>query len=155
VIAAITLFAGVGSFFISPELLPWTYLLRFLVIIQGVTLIYFAFAAATFPHDLSGYTVSMMMFSAVLIGLVPLIFGFTYFIFDFTFLQKFALTLLTMAHLALFTPLQYILHVYLLHQSILYMSVLYFVFGPFLDVLVFISFYSWGMSWKASRRAEA
>ena len=155
VIAGVTLLAGVGSFFISRELLPWTYLLRFLVIIQGVTLIYFAFAAATFPHDLSGYTVSMMMFSAVLIGLVPLIFGFTFYIFDFTFLRKLALTAMTMAHLALFAPLQYALHVYLLHQSILYMSVLYFAFGPFLNVLVFISFYSWGMSWKASRRAEA
>jgi len=155
IIAGVTLVAGAGSFFISREMLPWTYLLRFLVIIQGITIVYFAFAAATFPHDLSGYTVSMLMFSAVLIGLVPVIFGFTFYIFDFTFLQKLALTLMTMVHLALFAPMQYALHVYLLHQSILYMSVLYFAFGPFLDVLVFISFYSWGMSWRASRRARA
>jgi hypothetical protein len=155
VVAVVTLAAAAGSFFISHEALPWTYLLRFLAIIQGVTVMYFAFAAASFPHDLSGYTVSMLMFSAVLIGLVPVIFGFTFYIFDFSFLQKLALTLMTMVHLALFVPLQYALHVYLLHQSILYMTVLYFAFGPFLDVLVFISFYSWGMSWKSSRLPAA
>ncbi|MBV9609750.1 MAG: hypothetical protein JO187_09350, partial [Acidobacteria bacterium] len=80
-----------------------------------------------------------------------LILGFTYYVFEFSFLQKLALTLMTIVHLALFVPLQYALHVYLLHQSILYMSVLYFAFGPFLDVLVFISFYAWGMSWTSSR----
>jgi hypothetical protein len=55
-----------------------------------------------------------------------------------------------MAHLVLFVPQQYMLHVYLLHRSVLFMPVLYFVFGPFLDVLAFIGFYSWGMSWTAS-----
>jgi hypothetical protein len=47
------------------------------------------------------------------------------------------------------------LHVYLLHGSVLFMPVLYFVFGPFLDILVFIGFYSWGMSWKGRNLLEA
>jgi hypothetical protein len=49
----------------------------------------------------------------------------------------------------LFIPLQYLLHAWLLHCSILFMPVLYFVCGPFLDVLIFVCFYSWGMSWQS------
>jgi len=33
--------------------------------------------------------------------------------------------------------------------SVLYMPVMYFVFGPFMDILAFVGFYSWGMSWKS------
>lgn len=53
-------------------------------------------------------------------------------------------------HLLLFVPQQYILHVVLLHKSVLFMPLLYFVFGPFLDILAFVGFYSWGMSWSGS-----
>ncbi len=139
------------TFLISREQLPWIYLLRFLAIIQTTSLVYFAFAAARFPHDLADYIVGMMVFGAILIGLVPAIFGFTYYLFDFSIWQKLALTLMTMAHLALFIPLQYMLHTWVLHISILFMPVLYFAFGPFLDVLIFIAFYSWGMSWESRR----
>ncbi len=137
------------TFFISREQLPWIYLLRFLAIIQTTSLVYFAFAAARFPHDLADYVVGMMVFGAILIGLVPAIFGFTYYLFDFSIWQKLGLTAMTMAHLAIFIPLQYMLHTWVLHVSILFMPVLYFAFGPFLDVLVFIAFYSWGMSWPS------
>jgi hypothetical protein len=44
------------------------------------------------------------------------------------------------------------LQVYILHKSILYMPLLYFAFGPFLDVLIFVSLYSWGMSWKSKNK---
>jgi hypothetical protein len=137
------------TFFISREHLPAIYLLRFLAIIQATALVYFAFNAARFPHDLADYTVGMMVFGAILIGLVPAILGFTYYLFDFSLWQKLAVTLMTMAHLVLFVPLQYMLHAWILHASILFMPVLYFAFGPFLDVLVFIAFYSWGMSWES------
>jgi hypothetical protein len=83
--------------------------------------------------------------------MVPWMLGFTYYIFDFKFLQKLALTLLTMSYLTVFIPFQYMLHVYILQKSILFMPLLYFAFGPFLDVLVFVCLYSWGMSWGASR----
>jgi len=133
---------------ISEENLPWIYLLRSLAIIQATALIYFAFAAARFPHDLSSYTVGMLFFATILIGLVPCILGFTYFLFDFSLLKKIALTALTGGYLTLFVPMQYMLHVYLLRKSILFMPLLYFAFGPFVDVLIFVSLYSWGMSWK-------
>lgn len=147
VTAFVTTAAFLGSFYISEEKLPWRYLVRGFALLQFTALAYFAVAAARFPHDLSGYTVGMLVFGSVLIGLIPLVLGLTYFVFDFTFLQKLALAVITMAHLTLLTPLQYFLHAYVLHESILFMPLLYFAFGPFLDVLIFIAFYSWGMSW--------
>jgi hypothetical protein len=155
----LTAFVTFGVFaatsFISQEHLPWIYILRALVLIQTTALVYFAFAAARFPHDLPTYTVGMLSFGVILIGLVPPILAFTYYLFDFSFAKKFAITCLTVAHLVVFIPLQYMLHVYILHHSILFMPLLYFALGPFLDVLVFVSFYSWAMSWQSRNDVEA
>jgi len=147
--AAVTLLVLWTTFGISDEHLPLVYLLRFLVIIQGAALAYFLFAAAKFPHDLPSYTVGMLHFGSIFITLLPLILGFSYFLFDFALLQKVGLTLGIMAYLVIFLPFQYMLHVWIIHKSILFMPILYFVFGPFLDVLIFVSLYSWGMSWKS------
>jgi hypothetical protein len=152
--AAICFLALWASFGISEEHLPWVYLLRFLVIVQGTALIYFAFEAAKFPHDLPSYTVGMLHFGTIFISLLPLILGFSYFLFDFRLIQKLGLTVGVMAYLTLFLPFQYMLHVWIIHQSILFMPVLYFVFGPFLDVLIFVSLYSWGMSWRSRDESE-
>jgi hypothetical protein len=138
--------------FMSEEKLPWIYLLRFLVLLQGTALVYFVFAAARFPHDLPSYTVGMLYFGIILISLVPAILGLTFYLFDFSLLKKVWLTLLVAGYLTLFIPLQYMLHVYILQKSILFMPILYFAFGPFLDVLIFVCFYSWGMSWKSQNR---
>jgi len=90
------------------------------------------------------------VFSCILIGLVPILYAFTFYLLNFTLLQKVLLTVITVAHLVLFVPQQYILHVILLHRSVLFMPLLYFVFGPFLDILAFVGFYSWGMSWSTT-----
>ena len=145
--AFLTTAVFLGSFYVSEEELPLRYLARGLALLQFTALAYFAVAAARFPHDLSGYTVGMLVFGSVLIGLIPLVLGLTYFVFEFTFWQKLGLAAISMAHLTLLMPLQYFLHAYVLHNSILFMPLLYFAFGPFLDVLIFIAFYSWGMSW--------
>ena len=151
----VTLAVFAVTYFISEEYTPWMYLLRFLVLIQGTALVYFVFFAARFPHDLPSYTVSMLYFGTILIGLVPLILGFTYYLFDFGILKKVTLTVMSMGYLIAFLPLQYMLHVYVLQKSILFMPILYFAFGPFLDVLVFVSLYSWGMSWKSQGKLVA
>jgi hypothetical protein len=140
------------SFLLSDEHTPLIYLLRFLVILQGSSIVYFAFFAARFPHDLPSYMISMLFFGAILIGLMPTILALTYYLFDFSLPKKLTLTVLCMAYLALFVPLQYVIQVYLLQKTILLMPVLYFAFGPFLDVLVFVSLYGWGMSWKMRGR---
>lgn len=151
----VTVLAFVASFLLAEEALPWTYLIRGFCLLQATALGYFAVASARFPHDLPGYTVSMLVFSCVLIGLIPILYGFTFYLLNFNLAQKLFLTLATVIHLVLFVPQQYMLHVYLLHGSVLFMPVLYFVFGPFLDILVFIGFYSWGMSWSAPEPLDA
>ncbi|PYY09606.1 MAG: hypothetical protein DMG61_22775 [Acidobacteria bacterium] len=147
--AAVTLLILWTTFGIPEEQLPFVYLLRFLVIIQGTALAYFAVAAAKFPHDLPSYIVGMLHFGTIFITLLPLILGFSYFLFDFRLPQKIGLTVGIMAYLVIFLPFQYMLHVWIIHNSILFMPMLYFVFGPFLDVLIFVSLYSWGMSWQS------
>ncbi len=127
----VTALAFISSFLLGEEVLPWAYLMRALCLLQATALAYFAVASARFPHDLPGYTVSMLVFSCVLIGLIPVLYGFTFYLLDFSLAQKIFLTLATVAHLVLFVPQQYMLHVYLLHGSVLFMPILYFVFGPF------------------------
>ncbi len=147
--AAITTAAFAASFALGEEAVPWAYLIRGLCLLQATALAYFTVAAARFPHDLPSYIISMLLFSCILIGLVPILYAFTFYPLDFTLPQKILLTLVTMGHFVLFIPHQYMLHVYLVHKSVLFMPLAYFVFGPFLDILAFIGFYSWGMSWKA------
>jgi hypothetical protein len=138
--------------FMPEERTALIYLLRFLAILQATALVYFAVAAARFPHDLPSYTEGMFLFGTILIALMPWMLGFTYYIFDFTLLQKLGLTLICMGYLTVFIPFQYMLHVYILHKSILFMPLLYFAFGPFLDVLIFVCLYSWGMSYDPMNR---
>ncbi len=82
-----------------------------------------------------------------LISILPLLFGLTFFIFQFSMPQKVLLTLMTMGHLVLFIPLQILLQGLILQKTVLFMPVLYIVFGMPLDVLVIIAFYAWGMTW--------
>ena len=146
---AATIGVFVWTYWFSEDHAPWAYILRALVFIQTSALIYFAFASARFPHDIPTYTMGMLSFGVILIGMIPIVLAFTYYLFDFSLEKKLGITGLVMGHLTLFFPLQYVLQVYILHQSILFMPLLYFAFGPFLDVLIFVCFYSWGMSWKS------
>ena len=132
--------------------LPYVYLMRAAALIQGSALLYTALAHRPFPQDPSEYCASMLLFGMIFIGLMPGILGFSFYIFDVTLLKKFALTIFTMAHLTLFIPLQYLVHACILHVSLLFLPILYFALGPLVDVIIFIGFYSWGMSWASSRQ---
>ncbi len=79
---------------------------------------------------------------------MPLLLGFTYYIFDFGLLRKAVLTAMTMLHLAVFLPFQVLTQALVLQKTVLFMPVLYIVFGMPLDVLLIIAFYSWGMTWS-------
>lgn len=145
----VTLAVFAATYWMSEDQAPWSYMIRALVIIQASALVYFSFASARFPHDIPTYAMGMLSFGVILIGMIPVVLAFTFYLFDFSFWKKLAVSLLIMGHLTLFFPLQYMLHVYILHRSILFMPLLYFAFGPFLDVLIFICLYSWAMSWKS------
>jgi hypothetical protein len=145
---AVTSLIFVATFFISKKLIPVIYLLRAVLLVQVIALLYFAFLPASFPHTPDNYLAGFVTSGIGLISLVPLVFGLTYYIFDFGLVRKALLTSTTMAHLALFLPFQCLLQALILQKTVLFMPVLYIVFGMPVDVMLVIGFYSWGMTWS-------
>lgn len=140
------------SFGLPSRYTPLVYLLRFALAIQVSALVYFALIPARFPHGATDFITSTMAGGSVLILLVPTIFGLIYYVFDFGIVRKTCLTVLAMSHLTVLIPLQALLQAYLLHHSVLFMPLLFLLFGMPLEILVIVSFYSWGMSWRAQAR---
>ncbi len=145
---AVTSLIFVATFFISKRLVPVIYLLRAVLLVQVIALLYFALIPASFPHTPDSYLAGFVTSGIGLISLVPLVFGLTYYIFDFGLVRKALLTSTTMAHLALFLPFQCLLQALILQKTVLFMPLLYIVFGMPVEVLIVIGFYSWGMAWS-------
>jgi hypothetical protein len=143
--ATLALFAV--SFFLPGKLIPVVYLLRGILLVPISTLLYFALLPARFPHTPDSYMEGLVTAGIALISTVPLLFGLTYYIFDFGLLKKAFLTAITMTHLALFLPLQVLLQALILQKTVLFMPVLYIIFGMPINILIIVAFYSWGMSW--------
>ncbi|MGR9117009.1 MAG: hypothetical protein ACU85E_14690 [Gammaproteobacteria bacterium] len=143
------------SFVLPDALLPIAYLLRALAFIQSYALVFFAFFPDSFPYNLAGYHAVMMLAGLVFMLLVPLVFGFIYYIFDLDLSKKLGLTVCTLVHLWLFIPIHYFAHVLIIHKySLLYLPTLFLMFGLMLEVFILIAFYSWGMSWQGSLYEE-
>ena len=136
-----------ASYLFSKKFTPVTYLLRAVLLIQITALVYFLFFAASFPHSPDSYMEGLVTYQIALISAVPMLFGLTYYVFKFGLIKKIALTVLTMAHLSLFLPLQILLQAIVLQKSVLFMPMLYIVFGLPLDIFMILAFYSWGMNW--------
>jgi hypothetical protein len=150
-----TLILGFGSFLVPLTWLPLRYVLRLLAFFQAGAQLFFGLWPWAFPYDGSGYVHGMLIADLMLISLIPVILGFTYFVLDFGFWRKALLASLTMAHMLVLVPLQYAVHAYVIHHlSLLFMPLMFFVFGLTVNVLVFISFYAWGVSWWHSLRVE-
>src|SRR4051812_27566053 len=135
-----TLAIFVGTFFMPAQWIPATYLLRGILFIQATALVYFALIPAEFPHTPDSYLEGLLASGLALISILPLLFGLTFFIFQFSMPQKVFLTFMTMGHMVLFLPLQILLQGLILQKTVLFMPVLYIVFGMPLDVLVIIAF---------------
>jgi len=147
VTAGVTIILCAASFLLPARFTPLTYMLRGVLLIQATALGYFAYAPARFPHTPTSYLEGLMGYAIALISFTPTLFGATYYIFDFGFWRKFAVTMMTMLHLSIFLPMQILLHALILKHSILFMPVLYIILGLPVEVLIIIGFYSWGMSW--------
>jgi len=144
---AVTLGLFAGSFFLSSKLIPVMYLLRGILLVPITALLYFVFLPARFPHTPDSYMEGLVTAGTALISIVPLLFGLTYYIFDFGLLKKAFLTAITMTHLALFLPLQVLLQALFLQKTVLFMPMLYIIFGMPVNILIIVAFYSWGMTW--------
>jgi hypothetical protein len=143
--ATVALFAA--TFLLPSKMIPVMYLLRGVLLVPATALLYFAFSPARFPHTPDSYMEGLVTAGIALISAVPLLFGLTYYIFDFGLLKKAFLTTITMIHLALFLPLQVLVQALFLQKTVLFMPVLYIMFGMPINILIIIAFYSWGMTW--------
>ena len=143
------------SMLLPKRLLPISFMMRILAFFQGCAQVFFVTWPYEFPYRGGGYIHGTMIACLMLITLVPLLLGFTYFLFDFKLYRKIGLALLTMGHMVVMIPLQYVLHAYLLnHFSLLFLPLLFFIFGLPLNTLIVIAFYSWGFSWKDDLRTD-
>ncbi len=143
--ATLALFAT--TFLLPSKLIPVKYLLRGILLVPVTALVYFALLPARFPHTPDSYMEGLVTAGIALISTIPLLFGLTYYIFDFGLLKKAFLTAITMTHLALFLPLQVLLQALFLQKTVLFMPLLYIIFGMPINILIIIAFYSWGMTW--------
>lgn len=148
--AVLTLFFA--TLLLPKKLLPLNYFLRVVLFVQASALVYFAVAPGRFPHTPDSYMEGLVSYGLALISFVPVVFGLTYYIFDFGLIRKALLTAMTMIHLSLFFPLQVLLQAFVLSKTVLFMPVLYIVFALPIDVLIIIAFYSWGMSWPTKTK---
>jgi len=150
--------AGIGcaavvllSFLFSERFTPLKYFLRLLVLIQLTAIAFFALAPGRFPYRVEDHVFLLLTAGLVVLGLVPILLGLTLHVFDLAFWRKLVLTVLVLAHLAVFVPLNVLVHVWLiLHGTAIVMPVLFLVFGLLLDVFVFVAFYGWALSWRQS-----
>jgi hypothetical protein len=155
--ALVTAAVLIGTLYIPKRHLPFTYLLRAMVFIQAVSLLYFALFGPQFPYNVPGYTSDMYTVGMAIMALIPVVFGLTYFVFDFGIARKLLIVTLSLAHLAVFIPLQFLVHAIVVRElSLLFLPILFMLFGVLIDVSVLIALYGWAMSWRdRSERAEA
>jgi hypothetical protein len=151
VVASLTAIAFLLSFLLPARFLPLRYYLRFVAMVQAVSLGYFAFSSPPFLYPLPGYTSGMLAAGMAVLVLVPVVLGFSFYIFDHDLGRQLAFTLAVIGHMAVLLPLQVLIHAWLAHYlSALVQPTLFFVFGLLLEVLVFVAFYGWGMSWAGT-----
>jgi hypothetical protein len=135
---------------------PLAYLLRALAVIQLTAQVWFSSAAPPFTYALSQYVAGLLVCGVVILLLAPVLVSFTYFIFDFQLWQKLLMATMLLLHLAVFLPLQAVVHAWVLYRgSLLTMPMLFLVFGVLLDVFVYVALYGWGMSWRSASVLDA
>ena len=128
---------------------PLTYFLRLLAVLMAIAVGFFALWPQAFPYRLQDQVFLVLTAGLVVMGLVPVILGLTLHVFDLAFWKKILLTLAILGHLAIFLPLQALAHLELtLRATAVVMPVLFLLFGLLPDVLIFVAFYGWALSWR-------
>ena len=151
----ICILAFLVSFVLPARIAPVTYLLRAILLIQASASIARLVSSAEFPYTLQTYVTDALTLSIYMVFLLPLILGFVYYIFDFGFVRKMALTVLMLLYFFITIPCQYMLHAVIIHEgSLLFLPLMYLMFGTLLDVLMFVSIYAIGMSWHNNSDAR-
>ena len=151
---AVCIVAFFITLLISKRLAPFTYFTRAILLIQASASIDRMVSADFFPYTLKGYIVDAMIECTYMLFLIPILLGAVYYIFDFAPWKKILLTLMILGYFFITIPCQYMLHAYIIHEgTLLFLPLMYMMFGTLIDVLMFISLYSFGMSWKSRNAA--
>ncbi|MGH7562064.1 MAG: hypothetical protein ACRENB_13720 [Gemmatimonadales bacterium] len=149
VASGVTAAVVLGTFLLPERWLPVRYLLRMAALLQATAIGVFALWPASFPYRLPDHVVLLLASGLVVMGLAPLLLGLTLHVFDVGLWRKALVTLALLAHLAIFLPLKALVHAWLIvHGTAVLMPLLFLLFGLLLDVLVFVAFYGWALSWK-------
>ncbi len=139
------------SFALRGPLIPLAYFVRALALVQSTAIVYFRFWPEYFPYRLSEYLVGQLQAGLVVMGLIPLVLGFTFYLFDLSLIRKLTLTVMILGHLAIFLPLLAMMHAYLVSLgTLVVLPTLFLMFGLLLHVMVFVAFYGWAMSWPSA-----
>ncbi|WP_051294119.1 hypothetical protein [Pseudoduganella violaceinigra] len=146
---AASVLALLASFAVSRDrFLPLQYILRACLLVQATALLFFHFFPGEFPYDAGRYIGDALTMALIFLFMMPWGLGATYYVFGFALWRKVGLTVCILAYFILAFPMQYLLHAYVLHHmTLLFLPLLYLVFGIFMDVMMFVALYSWGMSW--------
>jgi hypothetical protein len=137
-----------GPIIFPPKMLPITYAMRFVGMLQLLVQIYFYFWAASFPHHADASIAAMMQASMALMLVVPWLFGFTYNIFGFSLSRKIALSVMAICYLIVLTPVQFTLAAVLMLQfSMLWHPLIYLLGTTLLQLITLLALYAWAMSW--------
>ena len=144
---------AIAAYVFARKHLAFVYIvfLHYLLILIGLG--YFAFfPSVDFPHDITTHTRSGLEMSLMLILLVPWMLAPSLYVFDLPVLRKLAGTVMIIAGVALFAPLQYMLHAVIMHSgSLMFLPLLYVLYGLLINVLIFVSLYAWALSWEPRR----
>ena len=137
--------------FLPQRFMPLTYFLRAALLMQMSASVYYLCVPDRDPYPLPDYFVGMFTVGWYFLFLLPITLALVYYIFDFAVWRKFVVTLVALIYFICFMPMQYMLHALIIHEwSTLFTPVLYILFGPLLNVLLLVCFYSFGMTWPTS-----
>ena len=137
------------SFIVRAERVPTRYVLRALTLCHGSAVLFFGLFSARLPYSLDDHVAAGLTMAWMFMLLIPWMHAASFYVFGFGVWRKLALTVMTLLHLALFVPAQYLFHIAVVQTySLLQLPLLYLLAGVLLDVFVFIGMYAWAMSWQ-------
>ena len=129
--------------------MPAIYLMRASLLIHGTAVLFFYFFPDSFPYDLSNYVSGMMALGLYLLCIIPVLMSMLYYVLDFPLWRKLVVTTLMIAFFIVVFPMQYLMYgLALASWTMLFMPLLYILFGPLMNTLMFVCWYSWAMTWR-------
>ncbi|NBX02647.1 MAG: hypothetical protein EBR02_01005 [Alphaproteobacteria bacterium] len=145
----VSLVLALVTFVIPRVNMPAIYLLRASILIHCTSIAYFLISPNSFPYDIGNYVSGMLALGQYLLFIIPPLMGLLFYVLDFPLWRKMVVTALMLGFFIILFPLQYLLYAMMLASwTMLFMPLLYIMFGPLLNTLMFVCWYSWAMTWR-------